>query len=53
MPKIPRIGSRECIAALQRMGFTVARRKGIHIVLRRRSSGCVVPNHKEIRMGGV
>lgn len=51
MPKLPRIGSRECLAALRRLGFVVARQKGSHIVLRRGASGCVVPNHKEIRAG--
>jgi predicted RNA binding protein YcfA (HicA-like mRNA interferase family) len=33
------------------LGFAVARQKGSHIVLRRGASGCVVPNHKEIRPG--
>ena len=51
MPKLPRVGSRECLGALQRMGFSVTRQRGGHIVLRRGSSGCVVPNHKEIRTG--
>lgn len=51
MPKLPRISGRECLTALQKMGFAVARQKGSHIVLRRGSSGCVVPNHKEIRVG--
>ncbi len=51
MPKLPRISSRECIKTLQKFGFTVARQKGSHIVLRRGNSGCVVPNHKEIRVG--
>jgi predicted RNA binding protein YcfA (HicA-like mRNA interferase family) len=39
------------LAALQRFGFVVARQRGSHIVLRRGTSGCVVPNHKEIRPG--
>jgi len=51
MPKLPRVGSRECLGALQRMGFAVARQRGSPIVLRRGASGCVVPNHKEIRPG--
>jgi predicted RNA binding protein YcfA (HicA-like mRNA interferase family) len=51
MPKLPRISSRKCIATLQKLGFTVTRQKGSHIVLRRGNSGCVVPNHKEIRVG--
>jgi predicted RNA binding protein YcfA (HicA-like mRNA interferase family) len=51
MPKIPRIGSRECLAALQRMGFIMVRQKGSHMFLRRGASGCVVPNHKDLRVG--
>ncbi len=51
MPKLPRIGSRECLAALQELGFVIARQKGSHIVLRCGDRGCVVPNHKEIRIG--
>ena len=51
MPKLPRIGSRQVIAALKRMGFAIVRQKGSHIVMRRGTSGCVVPNHKEIRVG--
>jgi len=33
------------------MGFVVMRQNGSHIVLRKGSSGCVVPNHKEIKVG--
>jgi predicted RNA binding protein YcfA (HicA-like mRNA interferase family) len=33
------------------MGFVVARRRGSHIVLRRGTSGCVVPNHRELKTG--
>ncbi len=51
MPKLPRISGRDCIAALQRMGFEVVRQKGSHVVMRRGASGCVVPNHAEIRVG--
>jgi predicted RNA binding protein YcfA (HicA-like mRNA interferase family) len=51
MPKLPRISGRDCIAALQRMGFEVVRQKGSHVVMRRGASGCVVPNHPEIRVG--
>ena len=51
MPKLPRIGSRECLSAFQKLGFGVVRQKGSHIVLRCGDRGCVVPNHKEIRIG--
>ena len=51
MPKLPRISGVECIVALQKLGFSVARQKGSHIVLRKDSRGCVVPKHKELRTG--
>ena len=51
MPKLPRIGGRECVAALQKLGFAVVRQRGSHIVMRKGPRGCVVPNHREIRTG--
>ncbi len=51
MPKLPHISGRECVAALQKLGFSVMRQKENHIVMRNGSKGCVVPNHKEIRTG--
>lgn len=51
MPKLPWISGKECVAALTRMGFVLVRQRGSHLVLRRGSDGCVVPNHKEIRTG--
>ena len=51
MPKLPHISGAEAVKALQRLGFQVARQRGSHIVMRRGSSGCVVPNHREIKIG--
>ena len=51
MPKLPRVSGAEVVRALQRLGFAVARQRGSHIVLRRGSSGCVVPNHRELKTG--
>ena len=51
MPRLPRIGSRQVIGTLQKMGFVVVRQKGSHVVMRRGDSGCVLPNHREIRVG--
>lgn len=51
MPKLPRVSGAEVVRALQRMGFAVARQRGSHIVLRRGTSGCVVPNHRELETG--
>ncbi|NJM38653.1 MAG: addiction module toxin, HicA family [Akkermansiaceae bacterium] len=51
MANLPNISGSEAVRALQRLGFKVARQRGSHIVMRRGSSGCVVPNHREIKIG--
>jgi len=51
MPNLPRVSGAETVRALERLGFVVARQRGSHIVLRRGSSGCVVPNHRELKLG--
>lgn len=51
MPKLPRIGGPECIKALQRLGFAQVRQRGSHVVMRRADRGCVVPLHREIKVG--
>jgi predicted RNA binding protein YcfA (HicA-like mRNA interferase family) len=51
MPKLPRVSGNEVVCALERLGFVVARQRGSHIVLRRGSGGCVVPNHRELKVG--
>ncbi len=51
MPKLPRISGPEIVRALQRLGFEVARQRGSHVVMRRGASGCVVPNHREVKVG--
>jgi predicted RNA binding protein YcfA (HicA-like mRNA interferase family) len=50
-PSLPIISGAEAIRALQRFGFVVVRQRGSHIVLRRGSQGCVVPNHREMKIG--
>jgi predicted RNA binding protein YcfA (HicA-like mRNA interferase family) len=39
------------VRALERLGFSIVRQRGSHIVMRRGASGCVVPNHREIKTG--
>ena len=51
MPKLPRVSGAQVVRALQSLGFAVARQRGSHIVMRRGSSGCVVPNHRELKTG--
>jgi len=51
MPSLPRVSGAEAIRALERLGFFVVRQRGSHVVLRRGSVGCVVPNHRELKTG--
>ena len=50
MPSLPHVSGAEVVRILQRLGFVVARQRGSHIVLRRGSNGCVVPNHRELKI---
>lgn len=50
-PSLPHVSGAEAIRALQKLGFAVVRQKGSHVVLRRGSVGCVVPNHRELKIG--
>lgn len=51
MPKLPRISGSEAIHALKRLGFEQVRQSGSHVVLRKDHKGCVVPLHKELKVG--
>ncbi len=51
MPKLPHISGAEAIRALQRLGFSQVRQKGSHVIMRRSSTGCVVPLHREVKSG--
>lgn len=51
MPRLPRVSGRDAIRALERLGFVVLRQRGSHIILRRGMTGCVVPDHKELKTG--
>ena len=51
MPKLPRISGREAIRALEVLGFAVVRQRGSHVMMRRGSAGCVVPDHRELKTG--
>jgi predicted RNA binding protein YcfA (HicA-like mRNA interferase family) len=53
MGKLPQISGRECVAALQRVGYYIRRQQGSHIILRRDDpfAQLVVPDHKTIDRG--
>ena len=45
MSWLANISARDCISALQKAGFEIARQKGSHITLRKGSYTPVDPNH--------
>jgi len=51
MPSLPHLSGADVVRVLERLGFVVVRQRGSHIVLRRGTSGCVVPNHREVKLG--
>jgi len=55
MPKLPRISSKKAIKALERLGFERIRQTGSHIIMKKiipdGQIGCVVPIHKELKVG--
>jgi predicted RNA binding protein YcfA (HicA-like mRNA interferase family) len=50
-PKLPVVSGAETVRVFERLGFAVVRQRGSHIILRRGASGCVVPNHRELKIG--
>ncbi|MGA1726997.1 MAG: type II toxin-antitoxin system HicA family toxin [Burkholderiaceae bacterium] len=53
MPKFPGLSGGDLISALERLGFIQVRQSGSHVVMRRGDKGCVVPKHKELKVGTV
>ncbi len=53
MPKFPGLSGKEIVRALEKLGFHVARQSGSHILMKRDEKGCVVPNHKEVKVGTI
>lgn len=53
MSKLPRISGRDCVKALEKIGFYFKRQEGSHMILRRGSpfAQIVVPDHKELDRG--
>jgi predicted RNA binding protein YcfA (HicA-like mRNA interferase family) len=48
-PSLPHVSGAETVRVLERLGFTVVRQKGSHVMLRRGAAGCVVPLHRELK----
>lgn len=51
MPKLPHLSGAEVQRGLERLGFVKVRQSGSHVVMRLESKGCVVPMHKEVKVG--
>ena len=55
MPRLPIVSGAEAVKAFQRLGFTVDRQRGSHVVMKQATTkgerGCVIPMHKEIATG--
>jgi predicted RNA binding protein YcfA (HicA-like mRNA interferase family) len=53
MSKLPQVSGAEVVRALEKIGFTVRRQHGSHIILRRDTpfAQTVVPNHRQIDRG--
>jgi len=51
MPKLPRVSGAEAVRALESLGFVRVRQSGSHLVMRRGDRGCVVPTHRELKVG--
>jgi len=53
MPKFPGLSGADLVRALEKLGFQKVRQTGSHLVLRKGTDGCVVPNHRELKVGTV
>lgn len=53
MSKLPIISGKDCVKVLEKIGFTIKRQEGSHIVMRRDNpfNQLVVPNHKTLDRG--
>ena len=53
MSKLPSISGRDCVKALEKVGFYEKRRESSHIILRRDEpfAQVVVPDHQELAKG--
>ncbi len=51
MPKLPRLTGAEVVRALEKLGFEQTMQRGSHLVMKRGPSGCVVPLHRQVKVG--
>ena len=53
MPPLPTVGSRDAVRAFERLGWTVARQQGSHIIMIKQGSVATlaIPARKEVAKG--
>ncbi len=53
MSKLPSVSGKNCVKALQKVGFYLKRRESSHVILRRDNpfAQVVVPDHQELAKG--
>lgn len=53
MPKVPLLKPKEAIKVFEKLGWTVARQKGSHIIMTKQNNIATlsIPNHKEVARG--
>lgn len=51
MSKLPCVSGTKAAKALERLGFKRQRQRGSHLIMRSKTSVCVVPMHREIDQG--
>jgi predicted RNA binding protein YcfA (HicA-like mRNA interferase family) len=51
VPRLPRISGRECVKALEKLGFVQVRHRGSHVVMCSGERGCAVPLRRELKTG--
>jgi predicted RNA binding protein YcfA (HicA-like mRNA interferase family) len=51
LPNLKQVSGDEAIRALERLGFIRVRQRGSHVVLRKGSAGCVIPQHPRLALG--
>lgn len=51
MPRLPHISGTEIQRGLEQLGFVKVRQSGSHVVMKRLDKGCVIPMHREVKIG--
>jgi predicted RNA binding protein YcfA (HicA-like mRNA interferase family) len=53
--RLPRVSGQQAIRILEKLGFSVVRQRGSHVILKKDTPegalGCAVPLHKELALG--